>query len=106
MPTLPWFAYAAMVASTTVMVLADDHDLRLAALSPSLNSIVKATATATTTSCVAYNRVYKSGSTIGCSVKPGAGVVCPLGLGFYSWTCRNGQWVQSGSKPTIPRPAR
>jgi hypothetical protein len=106
MPTLLWFAYAAMVASTTVMDLADDHDLRLATLSPSLNSTIMATATATTMSCVAYNRVYESSSTIGCSVKPGAGVVCPLGIGFYSWTCRNGQWVQSSSKPTVRRPAR
>jgi hypothetical protein len=45
-------------------------------------------------SCVAYNTVYSHDSTIGCSVQPGAGIGCPLGLGFFRWRCSNGQWVR------------
>jgi hypothetical protein len=46
-------------------------------------------------SCIAYHTTYLNAATTWCSTQPGAGRVCPLGLGFSQWTCSNGQWVQS-----------
>jgi hypothetical protein len=44
-------------------------------------------------SCEAYEGRHANGSTVWCSVRPAKGRVCPLGLGFSAWTCRNGTWV-------------
>jgi hypothetical protein len=44
-------------------------------------------------SCVAYKRIYPNGSTTWCTVQPGAGIACPLGLPVSQFRCRNGQWV-------------
>jgi hypothetical protein len=44
-------------------------------------------------SCVAYNTTYANGSTLACTIQPGAGYGCPLGRAFSQWTCSNGQWV-------------
>jgi hypothetical protein len=71
------------IARTSAIVAA--VDLMAAALSQSPMLIAAATAATkpkSVGSCVAYKREYANGSTLGCPVKPGAGVVCPLGLGF------------------------
>ena len=48
--------------------------------------------------CEAYNSRHANGSTVWCSVRPGRGRVCPLGLGFSAWTCRNGIWVPAAHR--------
>ena len=48
--------------------------------------------------CEAYNSRHANGSTVWCSVRPAKGRVCPLGLGFSAWTCRNGVWVPVANK--------
>jgi len=57
--------------------------------SPPANSSAQATGG----SCEAYKSRHANGSTVWCSVRPAKGRVCPLGLGFSAWTCRNGIWV-------------
>lgn len=48
-------------------------------------------------SCVSYKTTYASGATVGCSVQPGSGVACPLGIGFNRWKCTDGQWVKKAN---------
>jgi hypothetical protein len=48
--------------------------------------------------CEAYKTKHADGSSTWCSVKPGRGRACPLGLGFSMWICRNGIWVAAPSK--------
>jgi hypothetical protein len=48
--------------------------------------------------CEAYMSRHANGSTIWCSVRPARGRVCPLGLGFSAWTCRDGIWVPAAIK--------
>jgi hypothetical protein len=48
--------------------------------------------------CEAYKSRHANGSTVWCSVRPAKGRVCPLGLGFSAWTCRNGIWVPEANQ--------
>lgn len=43
--------------------------------------------------CVFNQRRYESGSIIGCTVTPGTGSGCPLGLPMSEWKCKSGRWV-------------
>ena len=45
-------------------------------------------------SCAAYDRTYPHGSTTWCTVMPGPGRACPLGLHLSLWTCRDGEWLR------------
>ncbi len=62
---------------------------------PANTNYSASTPSSTGSSCVHYNKTYSNGSTIGCNVKPGPGVICTLGLPFFGWTCNNGQWIES-----------
>lgn len=82
-----------------------NSDTALVTVAPAATQTQTAANTTTTTdtittpttggSCVAYDRTYANGSTTWCSLTPGPGHVCPLGLHFSQWTCSNGQWIRS-----------
>jgi len=47
-------------------------------------------------SCVFRNTIFPNGATTSCTVQPGPGVICPLGLHVFIWQCSNGQWLRMG----------
>ena len=55
-------------------------------------------------SCVSYDTTYREGDTTSCSMHPGPGIVCPLGLPTLSWKCTRGEWINvpsSGSNSVV-----